>query len=374
MIRTTILWLLIWAYCAHPTLAQTTSLEDSKKQLEQVRSEAEKVLNSQGDLFKQLEVLDRELELSSRVLRQIRQQSQELEMQIDATDDTLRMLRESSASEKPVLIKRIHNLYTSRDLNDVFVPFAEANAVDREMRQQMSQRVMQADNERLTFLSSNISAKEQLLANLETSQGELKKLIATRSIEERRATDALIQREKVLASLKGQSRELSLKIEKIEESASTIGDIFTEIESDALSASDYVWNRERQFSLGMKGKFFWPVSGEVQTGFGTKVDRSTGLSSKSNGIVIKAKPGTKIVAALTGEVIYIGWARGLERFVVVDHGGSIYSLYGRLGELYIQEGSEVVRGEPFATAAGSGVHFEIRDGKTPVNPLDWLRK
>jgi septal ring factor EnvC (AmiA/AmiB activator) len=80
-----------------------------------------------------------------------------------------------------------------------------------------------------------------------------------------------------------------------------------------------------------------------------------------------------VVAALTGEVLYIGWARGLEKFVVVDHGGSIYSLYGNLDELSVAEGDEVIRGEPFATTAGKSMHFEIRDGKQPVDPLPWLR-
>jgi septal ring factor EnvC (AmiA/AmiB activator) len=71
--------------------------------------------------------------------------------------------------------------------------------------------------------------------------------------------------------------------------------------------------------------------------------------------------------------LYIGFARGLENFLVVDHGGSIYSLYGNLSDLKVTEGESVIRGEPFATTAGDRLHFEIRDGKTPVDPRPWLR-
>lgn len=77
---------------------------------------------------------------------------------------------------------------------------------------------------------------------------------------------------------------------------------------------------------------------------------------------------------MTGQVLYIGWARGLERFVVVDHGGSIYSLYGYLADIKVREGDPVIRGETFATTAGDRLHFEVRDGKLPVNPLDWLKE
>jgi len=73
-------------------------------------------------------------------------------------------------------------------------------------------------------------------------------------------------------------------------------------------------------------------------------------------------------------VLYIGWARGLERFVVVDHGGSIYTVYGNIDRLLINEGDQLVRGEQFAVTTGARLHFEVRDGKDAVDPLTWLRK
>ncbi len=354
--------------------SESEKLEQTRGQLERARQEAERILSSQADLYKQLEVVDRELELSSKLLRQLRSQAAETETAILATSDTIASLRELTSVEKLMLSRRLRKLYIIRDLNDVYVPFSEADFIGKSSMRFNYRKLVERDNLNLTALSSSITGKERLLESLKSRQLRLKRLSDAQIVEEQRARESLLQRERILAGLKGESHELSVEIGRIEGSATTIGDVFAEIEKQARSTSDYLWEREREMSLRMKGKFFWPASGVVVETFGTKKDKRTGLSSKSNGISIATRRGQKVVAALTGQVIYIGWARGLERFVVVDHGGSIYSLYGNLGELSIKEGDQVIRGESFAVAAGDRVHFEVRDGKTPLNPADWLRR
>ncbi len=349
-------------------------LEQTRQQLERARLDAERILSSQADLYQQLEVVDRELELSSQLLRQLRKQAAETETAILSTSDTIASLRELTAAEKLMLSRRLRRLYIIRDLNDVYVPFSEADFIGKSSLRFNYRKLVESDNLNLTTLNSSISGKERLLESLKSRQLELKRLSAAQTLEEQRARESLLQRERILAGLKSESHELSVEIGKIEGSATTIGDVFAEIEKQARSTSDYLWEREREMSQRMKGKFFWPVGGNVVESFGTRKDKRTGLSSKSNGISITTRRGQKVVAALTGQVIYIGWARGLERFVVVDHGGSIYSLYGNLGDLLVKEGDQVIRGVPFAVTAGDRVHFEVRDGKTPLNPTEWLRR
>ncbi len=368
--------LLIVAAVASQLSAQTGQderLEQTRIQLERARQDAERILNSQADLYQQLESVDKELELSSRLLRQIRKQAQETSAAISATADTVANLRELTISERMMLARRLRKLFVIRDLNDIYVPFSEANFVGKSSLRFNYRKLIEHDNAHLTYLSSSISSKERLIETLQRRQDELAVLVKAQLREEERSREALLQRERILAGLKSESRELSLEVGKLEGSAATIGDIFAEIEKQARSTSDYLWEREREMSMRMKGKFFRPVSGAVTNGFGTRTDKRTGLSTKNNGITLSARKGEKVVAALTGQVIYIGWARGLERFVVVDHGGSIYSLYGNLDGLTVKEGDQVIRGEQFAVAAGNRVHFEVRDGKSAVNPTEWLR-
>jgi len=61
--------------------------------------------------------------------------------------------------------------------------------------------------------------------------------------------------------------------------------------------------------------------------------------------------------------------------VQIAHGGGLTSLYGHMSEIVAQPGSFVRQGQVIGYVGSSGlstgphVHFEVRMGGTPVNPL-----
>ena len=93
------------------------------------------------------------------------------------------------------------------------------------------------------------------------------------------------------------------------------------------------------------------------------------------GLDIGAGWGSPIVAAADGQVIGAGWAGGYGREVQIAHGGGIVSLYGHMSEIVATEGSYVRRGQLIGYVGSSGLstgphlHFEVRQGGQPVNPL-----
>ncbi len=356
--------------CAQP---DTTQLSETRAQLERARSEAERLLNSQADLYQQLESVDRELELSSRLLRQLRKESTQLKEAIAAIEDTLGLLHSTSQSESELAAQRLRRVFMLREVNYFDVPFVYMNQIDTERRHELTTRLIRSDSRRLVSLDHAITDKSDILADLQERQEQLARNTRAQTDESRRARESLRQRETLLAGLKKESRELALQVDQIGESSATLTEIFAQIESEVQGTGDYIWQRERDLNLKMKGRLYAPVNGPVVTRFGVSRNAKTGITSRANGVSFATSRGSNVVAALTGEVIYIGWARGLERFVVVDHGGSIYTVYGNLDQINVSEGRQVIRGEVFATAASGRLHFEVREGKTPVDPMHWLR-
>ncbi len=121
-------------------------------------------------------------------------------------------------------------------------------------------------------------------------------------------------------------------------------------------------------------EFRWPVRGRIIAGFGSKPN-----GEKNDGINLAVPEGTAVKAAEAGTVIYAGnELEGYGNLILVRHADGWVSAYANNKDLSVKRGDKVRRGETVAHAGMSGsvsspqVHFELRKGAKPVNPLDYL--
>ncbi|MFK5968993.1 MAG: peptidoglycan DD-metalloendopeptidase family protein [Candidatus Marithrix sp.] len=125
----------------------------------------------------------------------------------------------------------------------------------------------------------------------------------------------------------------------------------------------------------LKGKLPYPIKGKILKNFGQP---SIGYL-KWQGILIKAKKGTKIRSIAWGRVVFAQWFRNLGLLVIIDHGSGYMSLYAHNQSLYITIGDWVKTGDIIATVGNSGgrktpaLYFEIRQQGIPQSPKRWLR-
>jgi len=116
--------------------------------------------------------------------------------------------------------------------------------------------------------------------------------------------------------------------------------------------------------------FRWPAKGRVINGYG---------SSGNEGINIAVPEGTPVKAAEDGTVAYAGSdVKGYGKLVLVRHTNGYVSAYAHNGELDVRPGEKVKRGQTIAKSGATGnvtspqLHFEIRKGATPVDPMPHL--
>lgn len=124
--------------------------------------------------------------------------------------------------------------------------------------------------------------------------------------------------------------------------------------------------------------FYVPVSGTVTSEFGWVKSPVDGLERFNSGVVISAPAGTSVVAALGGRVTRIDSDKMLGQFILIDHGGDIYTLYGGVADMMVVEGQTVLPGQAIATVAAGdtgdgGLHFELREKGKLVDPLARLQ-
>ena len=116
--------------------------------------------------------------------------------------------------------------------------------------------------------------------------------------------------------------------------------------------------------------FRWPAKGRIINGYG---------SGGNEGINIAVPEGTPVKAAEDGTVAYAGSdVKGYGKLVLVRHNNGYVSAYAHNGELDVRPGEKVKRGQTIAKSGATGnvtspqLHFELRKGATPVDPMPHL--
>lgn len=122
--------------------------------------------------------------------------------------------------------------------------------------------------------------------------------------------------------------------------------------------------------------FIWPVTGTVISSFGAK-----GGGLYNDGINIAAAAGTPVRAAEEGVVAYAGnELRGFGNMLLIRHPDGWMTTYAHAEELLVTKGERVSKGQVIARVGTTGgvsrpqLHFEMRKGKKPVDPLSHLRR
>jgi len=118
-----------------------------------------------------------------------------------------------------------------------------------------------------------------------------------------------------------------------------------------------------------------PVNGPITSYFGYRYHPILHFTRFHAGVDIGASWGSPIVAAGDGRVVGAGWSGGYGREVEIAHGGGITSIYGHMSAIVALPGSFVHSGQLIGYVGSSGLatgphlHFEVRQGGQPVNPL-----
>lgn len=123
--------------------------------------------------------------------------------------------------------------------------------------------------------------------------------------------------------------------------------------------------------LDRKGKFIWPVEGEVISRFGPQ---SGGLYN--DGVNIAAPEGASIHASMDGTVVYVGdELKSYGNLLILRHENGWLTAYAHTRDILVEKGDHVKLGQVVAHVGRSGnvktsqVHFGIREGKKPLDPL-----
>ena len=239
--------------------------------------------------------------------------------------------------------------------------------------------------EKQAAVVANLREVQDNTTALEASATEAKASVATRqqdaaarkaALEAARAEQAQARAE-VATETANEQRLLAQVTSQRSEYLRQINEL--ERESSSIAASLRRRQSGQATTPSGHGVFAYPVAHPVVTStFGYRIHPIYGDRRLHAGVDLGASTGTPVLAAGSGTVAFAGWMSGYGNTVIIDHGGSLATLYAHNSALGVKVGDTVKRGEHISDAGSTGnstgphVHFEVRVQGTPVDPMNYL--
>jgi len=326
-----------------------------------------------GGLEAELAQLEAELASSRSLLRRLQDELAE-------KTRTLERARGQLAIAEERLSRRLVDLYTSGEPDVLGVALGTTSLDDLIDLLEARSRIVEQDAglvEAIEELRARVTRERARTRVVERRRADETARIESRTTERRTALGALVAQRDSLAALRS-ARQRSLASVQVQRRE-------WEAEADALEADS-----GRLASVVGAGPapappsavpaapatsgsgFIWPVRGTVVSPFGQRWGRL------HSGLDIAAPAGTPIVASSSGQVVYAGSMSGYGLIVVIQHAGGIATAYAHNSSIAVSVGQTVAQGQTIAAVGCTGrcfgdhVHFEVRVGGSPVDPMGYL--
>ena len=347
-------------------------LERIRKELEAKRREAEMLAGQERDLMSEIERLNDEIRANRQLLETLRAKKRVVLEDLRLTQHDLEVAQASFEAARDRLGKRLRAIYKFGRGQVMEILLTARTFADLAKRIYYLSVIAEHDSDLMREFEERLETRQILVEHIKAKKANLDAVEAEVREETRRLELVLEERDALVAKLKQKRSYYENLARKLEETSRELETVIDRLEGEGEQVKV-----ETPFE-SQRGKLMWPCQGEVISEFGIETHPRFGTIIRNNGIDIKALPGTKVRAVAGGSVSFAGDVTGLGKCVIISHGGGYYSLYGHLETINVAIAYVVSQGETIGTLGetstpeGAVLHFEIRKGKEPLDPEDWL--
>ena len=375
----------------------STSLKEAQQEkaaLEKALEDAKQTINelqeSKGDVQEKVNDLNTQLmNISSQITaleNRLAQKNQELTEKKDQIEDTKSQLEDAKKQEEQQYADmkvRIQFMYENAQESYFEALFSSESFSDFLNSAEYIIQIQEYDRKKLNEYQDTVDYIENVEKQLEEDYAtleEIKKEVEQEkaSVEQEKASVAALmkQRETELAGIEGNidsaQSDADYYAAEIKAQEEIIAEI-KRIEAEKAAAG-------KQDNPYTGGVFTWPCpsSTRVTSDYGTRVSPMGGASSNHKGIDIGASGGAAIVAAADGTVTTASYSSAAGNYVMIDHGGGLYTVYMHASALLVSPGQTVSAGQTIAQVGSTGIstgnhlHFGVSLNGSYVSPWSYL--
>jgi murein DD-endopeptidase MepM/ murein hydrolase activator NlpD len=356
------------------------------QRIEEKRSEIAKVKHREGALTTEISAYNTRIESLqgeisatearlSRVQSDLDRKREELDKvrdELEEARDRLERLRRRLRTARRVLASRLVEIYKA-DTPDALTVVLEADGfADLLERAEFLDRISDQDRvitDRVRRLRDQAKIQERRLAELEQRVEEVAMAIMQRRDEIAVARDQLVGSR---ANLRGARNDRAAVLDRVHDSRVALEGDLRALEAEQARVQNALAGAQLGPVKQGSGQLIWPVNGAMVSPFGMRWGRLHA------GIDIAVPAGTAIRAADSGRVVLMGWVGGYGNYTCIQHTGSLSTCYAHQSSFSTSNGASVSQGQVIGAVGCTGhcfgdhLHFEVRVGGSPVDPMGYL--
>lgn len=376
-----------------PSYATQQDVQDAKKKaaaLEQEKKKVEESLKSleslKNDAAAYVRKLDSQLEEVSQELGLLEDQIADKETEITNTQADLEAAREDEAEQYASMKLRIKYMYEQGSTSFLDMLLQSEDMVQLLNRAEYIQKISEYDRDMMDELEETRSRIQEEEAKLQADREELLALQEQTRAKQQSVETMLAKKNQELQNFEKQidtaQGQISAYEKDIQAQESKVKQLEAELkrkEEEARKAAESAGKQYKVTNLG-DISFIWPCpsSSRITSGFGGRSSPTEGASSNHQGIDIGASTGSNILAAASGTVVIATYSYSAGNYIMINHGGGVYTVYMHCSKLLVSEGAQVKQGQTIAKVGSTGystgphLHFGIRNGGQYVNPSKYV--
>lgn len=350
------------------------ALSSAKTNLEKVKKQLEA---SKSDLNNYITKLDGELSDIQGKIDALGDEISDKVKEIETTTEELIEAEDIQKAQYEAMKKRIKFMYERGDTLYFELLLESGSFSDMLNKAEYIESLSFYDR---TKLNEYIATTELIRLTKEALEQEKQTLDAAKEAketEEKNLQSLLDTKEKELSAVQADitNKEAAIKEYEAEIKAENAAIAALEKEVAADKASLYT---RYTYDGGM---FTWPCPNytRISDNYGMRMHPTLGVQKMHNGIDLAASSGSAILAAYNGTVVAADYNSSMGNYIMINHGGGLYTIYMHCSALYVKKGQDVKAGTKIAAVGSTGrstgphLHFGVRLNGNYVSPWNYLK-
>lgn len=371
-------FILITSFCVHIKAATSRSqlnsdLNDIQSQIDETATELKGVKADKSKTLLDVEALTVQISKYQDEINKMAGEISDLESNISEQEEKLEIAEANFIRQEKAFQQRVVARYEAGNTSYLDLLMKSSNLIDFLSNHYLVETIAEYDQKLLDNIEKEKREIQAIKEGLDKQKSDLEIAKKSKLSTQNALNNSKSVKNKYIGELSEKEKELQADLEQFEKDKKEI-----EAEIRRLTA-----NSSNPIYVG--GIMAWPVPGyyKISCEFhGYSGHSGMDITGNSPGSI----SGAPAVAANDGVVIIStdlygngnGGYRSYGRYVVIDHGGGVTTLYAHLSSRSVAAGQKVVKGQTIGLVGNTGnstgahLHFEVRINGSAVNPRNYV--